>query len=73
MSEGGAEAAAQESANELRKRESQIADLKRAIKDQEKEIARLNEAVAGWQKKYEFLSTEAPSAYQSSAPEEKQA
>jgi hypothetical protein len=39
--------------------------LKRAIREKEKEIAKLNEAVAGWQKKYEFLSTEPPSAYQS--------
>jgi chromosome segregation ATPase len=69
LAEGGAENAAQASGAEIRKRESQISDLKRSIKDQEREIAKLNEAVTGWQKKYEFLSTEPPSAYQSAAAE----
>jgi len=50
---------------EIRRRDSQIADLKRSVKDQEREIARLNDAVSGWQKKYEFLSAEPPAAYQS--------
>ena len=67
--DGGAKNAAATSNSEIRKRDSQISDLKRAVKDQEKEIAKLTEAVAGWQKKYEFLSTEAPSAYQSAAAE----
>jgi chromosome segregation ATPase len=69
MAAGGAQDAAAASGAEIRKRDSQISDLKRSIKDQEKEITRLNEAVAGWQKKYEFLTTEPPSAYQSAAAE----
>jgi chromosome segregation ATPase len=69
LAEGGAQDAAAASSAEIRKRDSQISDLKRSIKDQEKEIARLNEAVSGWQKKYEFLTTEPPSAYQSAAAE----
>ena len=69
LADGGAKDAAATSGAEIRKRDSQISDLKRSVKDQEKEIAKLNEAVAGWQKKYEFLSTEAPSAYQSAAAE----
>ena len=52
---------------ELRQKDAQIADLKRTVKELEKEITKLNESVVGWQKKYEFLSTEAPSAYQSTA------
>lgn len=67
--DGGAEGAAVASATEIRRRDAQISDLKRTVKDHEKEIAKLSEAVAGWQKKYEFLSTEAPSAYQSVAAE----
>jgi chromosome segregation ATPase len=47
----------------IRERDSQIGELNRTIRDQEKEIARLNEAVAGWQKKYEFVSTDTPSTY----------
>jgi len=69
IAEGGAESAATAATAEIRKRDAQLSDLKRTIKDQEKEIAKLNEAVSGWQKKYEFLSTEAPSAYQSVAAE----
>jgi len=65
------DAGAQSSA-ELRKRDAQISDLKRANKDCEKEIKQLKEAVAGWQKKYEFLSAEPPSAYQATQPPAKQ-
>ena len=50
---------------ELRKRDSTIAQLNRTLKEQEREVKKLSEAVSGWQKKYEFLSTEAPTAYQS--------
>jgi chromosome segregation ATPase len=42
---------------------SQIETLQERIESQEKEIARLNEDVDGWRRKYEFLSTDAPSAY----------
>jgi chromosome segregation ATPase len=52
---------------DLKKQEHTIANLNRTLKEQEKEIAKLNESVAAWQKKYEFLSTEAPPAYQSVA------
>ena len=69
--EGGANDSAAAASADIRRRDAQISDLKRLTKDQEKEIARLKEAVAGWQKKYEFLSAEPPSAYQSSAPAEK--
>jgi chromosome segregation ATPase len=51
-------------AEELRKREAQIADLEQTIQNQSKAIARLEEVAAGWQKKYEFISTDAPAAYQ---------
>jgi chromosome segregation ATPase len=57
------------SRTDIRKRDAQISDLKRRVKAQEKEIAKLEETVAGWQKKYEFLSTDAPSAYQSASGE----
>lgn len=67
MPDVGAQASA-----EIRKRDSQIADLKRSNKDHEKEIKQLKEAVAGWQKKYEFLSAEPPSAYQADVPSAKQ-
>lgn len=66
--EGGANDAAAHSSAEIRRRDAQISDLKRTTKDQEKEITRLKEAVAGWQKKYEFLSAEPPSAYQATTP-----
>ena len=70
QAESSAEAPAAAGGNdsaEIRKRDNAIADLQRTIKDRDKEIAKLKESVAGWQKKYEFLSTEAPSAYQSVA------
>jgi hypothetical protein len=35
------------------------------VKDKDAEIAKLKESAAHWKKKYEFLSTEAPDAYQS--------
>jgi len=54
-----------EAATAIRRRESQLGDLKRKIKDRDREIARLKEVASGWQKKYEFLSADAPSAYQS--------
>ena len=61
-----------QSSAEIRKRDAQISDLKRANKDFEKEVKQLKEAVSGWQKKYEFLSAEPPSAYQATPPPEKQ-
>jgi chromosome segregation ATPase len=53
----------------IRERDAQIGELNRTIRDQEREIAKLNEAVAGWQKKYEFLSTDTPSAYAAKSAE----
>lgn len=67
--EGDAPGATGASTADIRKRDAQIADLKRTVKDLEKEIARLRETAEGWQKKYEFLSTDSPSAYQSAAGE----
>jgi len=64
--------ASAQSGAEIRKRDAQISDLKRANKDHEKEIKQLKEAVSGWQKKYEFLSAEPPSAYQATVPPAKQ-
>ena len=69
LAEGGAQDAEAASTAEIRKRDSQISDLRRAMKDQDKEIDKLNEAVVGWKKKYEFVTTEAPSAYQPVAAE----
>ncbi|MGD8340825.1 MAG: hypothetical protein PVH89_08585 [Gammaproteobacteria bacterium] len=43
--------------------EAELEELKQIIEKQEQEIARLNEDVDGWRRKYEFLSTDAPSAY----------
>jgi len=60
---GSAEQSAQASAAELRRKEAQISDLSRTVREQERQIAKLQEAVAGWRKKYEFLATESPSAY----------
>ena len=74
MADGSApppDASAQSGA-EIRKRDAQISDLKRTNKDYEKEIKQLKEAVTGWQKKYEFLSAEPPSAYQATVPPAKQ-
>lgn len=55
-----AKAASESDSGEL---ESQIEALQQQIEEQEKEIAKLNEDVDGWRRKYEFLSTDAPSAY----------
>ena len=41
--------------------------LKQKIEEQEATIARLNEAVDGWRRKYEFMAADAPSAYRSAA------
>jgi chromosome segregation ATPase len=48
-----------------REKDKEIGSLEQLTKEQKREIAKLTEAVNGWQKKYEFISTEAPSAYQS--------
>jgi len=52
-----------------RDKEREIARLTQRLQEQDREIGKLSEAVSGWQKKYEFLSTEAPSAYQSATEE----
>ncbi len=47
------------------------ADQSEAIKALETKITELNEEAATWKRKYEFLSTEAPDAYQNQATAEK--
>jgi chromosome segregation ATPase len=48
----------------LKERDGSINRLMATLKDKDSEISKLKESVAQWKKKYEFLSTEAPSAYQ---------
>jgi chromosome segregation protein len=48
----------------LKERDGSINRLMATLKEKENEIDKLKESVAQWKKKYEFLSTEAPSAYQ---------
>jgi chromosome segregation ATPase len=48
----------------LKERDGSINRLMATLKDKDGEIGKLKESVAQWKKKYEFLSTEAPSAYQ---------
>jgi chromosome segregation ATPase len=48
----------------LKERDGSITRLMATLKDKDGEIGKLKESVAQWKKKYEFLSTEAPSAYQ---------
>jgi chromosome segregation ATPase len=52
-------------ADKLKERDGSITRLMSTVKDKDAEIAKLRESVALWKKKYEFLSTEAPDAYQS--------
>jgi chromosome segregation ATPase len=49
----------------IKERDSSIARLMGTVKEQETQIGKLKEAVDQWKKKYQFLSTEAPDAYQS--------
>jgi chromosome segregation ATPase len=51
----------------LKERDSSIARLMGTVKEQETKLAELSESVGKWKRKYEFLSTEAPAAYQSVA------
>jgi chromosome segregation protein len=48
----------------LKERDGSINRLMATLKEKDSEIGKLKESVAQWKKKYEFLSTEAPSAYQ---------
>jgi predicted RNase H-like nuclease (RuvC/YqgF family) len=48
----------------VRDKDKEITRLQQELKEQAKEIRTLQESVSAWQKKYEFVSTEAPSAYQ---------
>jgi chromosome segregation ATPase len=52
-------------ADKLKERDGSITRLMSTVKDKDAEIAKLKESAAHWKKKYEFLSTEAPDAYQS--------
>ena len=53
----------------IRERDSQISNLSITIKELEKEIKKLKEEASGWQKKYEFLSTDLPSSYAATVAE----
>jgi chromosome segregation protein len=48
----------------LKERDGSITRLMATLKEKDGEISKLKESVAQWKKKYEFLSAEAPSAYQ---------
>jgi chromosome segregation ATPase len=48
----------------VKERDGSITRLMTTLKEKDAEIGKLKESVAQWKKKYEFLSTEAPSAYQ---------
>jgi chromosome segregation ATPase len=48
----------------LKERDGSINRLMATLKEKDNEIAKLKESIAQWKKKYEFISTEAPSAYQ---------
>ena len=67
ISNGFARAGAKEAdtASDAAARElsSRLEELQQTVEEQETEIARLNNDVDGWRRKYEFLSTDAPSAY----------
>jgi len=57
----------QELQTKLKEREDSVTRLLGAVKENEAKISELTEAVETWKRKYEFLSTEAPDAYQSAA------
>lgn len=52
---------------QLRSSETETQRLKSKVKEQEATIANLTEAVDGWRRKYEFMSTESPTEYPSAA------
>jgi predicted RNase H-like nuclease (RuvC/YqgF family) len=54
-------------ASDPAQRDGAVARLSGTLKEQAAEIAKLRDSVAQWKRKYEFLSTEAPDAYQSVA------
>lgn len=56
-------------AEEVRKRDLQIEGLEQAVEEYKKIISQLQETAAGWQKKYEFVTTDAPTAYQTQSGE----
>jgi chromosome segregation ATPase len=61
----GAEPAEQSDLSaKLKERDGSINRLMATLKEKDNEIGKLKESIAQWKKKYEFLSTEAPSAYQ---------
>lgn len=61
---GSADGASGDMGEKLKERDSSIARLMGTVKEQEGEISKLRDSVAQWKKKYEFLSTDAPDAYQ---------
>jgi chromosome segregation ATPase len=67
MRSGSDDAQQGDFSGKLRERDGSITRLMATVKEKDAEIAKLKESVSQWKKKYEFLSTEAPSAYQSVA------
>jgi chromosome segregation ATPase len=61
----GSDGAQQSDLNaKLKERDGSITRLMATLREKDAEIGKLKDSVAQWKKKYEFLSTEAPSAYQ---------
>lgn len=53
--------------DKLKERDSSIVRLMGTVKEQETKLAELTNAVENWKRKYEFLSADSPTAYQSVA------
>jgi chromosome segregation ATPase len=53
--------------DKLKEKDETITRLLVSIKEQETKLAEMTETAKNWQKKYEFMSTEAPGAYQAVA------
>jgi DNA repair exonuclease SbcCD ATPase subunit len=51
----------------LKEREHSVAKLMGTIKEQEATIKKLNEAAESWKRKYQFLASDSPDAYQVAA------
>src|SRR5690606_2956518 len=51
----------------IKERDRTISRLSKTVKDHEATIAKLNESVESWRRKYQFLATEAPDAYKTAA------
>ena len=51
----------------LKEREHSVTRLMGTIKEHETTIKKLTESAEGWKRKYQFLATDSPEAYKSSA------